>query len=369
LPAAACTVTGANVDTSPIVIGADLELSGVNASVGTTYQRAIQLMIDQTNAQGGVNGRRVSLEAKDNRSDASISVANINALGAEPAVAGIIIGACTACLIDVAKTLDAKQIPTVSLAPATAVARPVNERRYVFKLTPDAEDSAVALLAELRTANVHNVALATTDDLNGADATGALTLQLAKANIPVVNKQFFKATDTDLSQPIRAAIGRNPEALIVSAFPGQAALAAKSARDAGYRGRLFFDASAAGDLFFNNPAAEGTTMVAPQSLVIGDVIATTPAKTARKRWFQDYTSKYGAFSGYSTYAADAVRLLLDAVRAAGGPQHRRMRDIMEDLAFDGLSGQIRFTPDIHSGIMPQALTTVVARAGRWRLLG
>jgi branched-chain amino acid transport system substrate-binding protein len=42
---------------------------------------------------------------------------------------------------------------------------------------------------------------------------------------------------------------------------------------------------------------------------------------------------------------------------------------MESAAFDGLAGQIRFTPDNHSGIMPQSLTTVVTRAGRWRLLG
>ncbi len=58
-----------------------------------------------------------------------------------------------------------------------------------------------------------------------------------------------------------------------------------------------------------------------------------------------------------------------AVRTAGGPQHRKMRDIMEDSAFDGLSGQVRFTPDNHSGMMSQGLTSVVARSGRWRLLG
>jgi branched-chain amino acid transport system substrate-binding protein len=36
---------------------------------------------------------------------------------------------------------------------------------------------------------------------------------------------------------------------------------------------------------------------------------------------------------------------------------------------DGLSGPIRLTPANHSGLMPQALTVLVARGGRWRLLG
>ena len=110
-------------------------------------------------------------------------------------------------------------------------------------------------------------------------------------------------------------------------------------------------------------------MVAPQTLVIDDVVATTPAKTARKRWFDDYTSKFGTFSGYSAYAADAIDVLVNAVRSVGGPLHQRMHDAMESMVSEGLSGQLRFTPDNHSGLRSQGLTTVVARSGRWRLFG
>ncbi len=369
----ACQAGGAPAaEATPIVIGADLELSGVDAAIGNTYARALQLRVDQLNAQGGVNGRHITLEAKDNRSDPTLSVANVHALTAEPALAGIVMGACSECLRSVARIIDDAAIPTVSLAPATAVARPVSDRRYVFKLGPSAEDSAAALATELRGAGIHRVALLTTDDVNGSDAVSALTAQLNKINASVVSQQLFRATDTDLTQPVHAAVGHNPDALLVSAFPAQAVMVAKSARDAGYSQKIFFDATAAGDLFLSGPAAgatDATVMVAPQTLVIDDIIATTPAKTARKHWFADYTSKYGTFSGYSTYAADAVRLITDAVRAADGPQHERMRYIMEGASFDGLSGQVQFTPNNHSGIMPQSLTTVVARAGRWRLLG
>jgi branched-chain amino acid transport system substrate-binding protein len=372
LSTGACTSAAPAADTSPIVIGADLELSGVHAAIGNTYVRALQLRIDQLNAEGGVDGRHITLDTKDNRSDPSVSVANINALAAEPGVAGIIIGACSQCVSDIAKTIDDKQIPTVTLAPASGVVRPVSDRRYVFKLGPNTGDSATVLVGTLHDEVIHTIALLSTDDVNGSDAVSAISGQASRANIGVVSKHIFRATDTDLSQPVRAALNKNPGALVVSAFPGQAELVAKTARDAGYTGRIFFDATAAGDLFLTGQVAaatEGAIMVAPQALVIDDVVATTPAKTARKRWFDDYTSKYGGFSGYSTYAADAVRLLVDAVHTAGGPEHRKMRDIMEDTAFDGISGQVRFTPDNHSGMMSQALISVVARSGRWRLFG
>ena len=96
------------------------------------------------------------------------------------------------------------------------------------------------------------------------------------------------------------------------------------------------------------------------------VIATTPAKAARKQWFRDYTSRYGSYSGVAAFAGDAADLIADGV-ARSGADRNRVRDILETSQIDGLSGPIRITPDNHSGLMPQALTLLVARSGRWRL--
>jgi len=114
-------------------------------------------------------------------------------------------------------------------------------------------------------------------------------------------------------------------------------------------------------------ATNGATMVFTQILAIDDVISTTPAKAARKQWFRDYTSRYGSYSGVASFAADAANLIGDAVAQAGGDREQ-VRSIIETSQIDGLSGPIRITPDNHSGLMPQALTMLVARSGRWRLL-
>src|SRR5690349_14880680 len=117
----ACSRPAPTTDTSPIVIGADLELSGVDAPVGTTYARALQLRIDQLNAAGGVDGRRIVLDQRDNRSDPGMSVANVNAFSTEPGLAGVILGACAECAQDISKTVDDRQLPSVTLAPAGGV--------------------------------------------------------------------------------------------------------------------------------------------------------------------------------------------------------------------------------------------------------
>src|SRR5690606_10592734 len=112
---------------------------------------------------------------------------------------------------------------------------------------------------------------------------------------------------------------------------------------------------------------EGTTMVFTQTMVIDDVIATTPATAARKQWFRDYTARYGSYNGFSSFAADAVQMITNALQQSASASRDSIRSIVETSQFDGLSGPIRITPDNHSGLMPQALTVLVARNGRWRL--
>ena len=49
------------------------------------------------------------------------------------------------------------------------------------------------------------------------------------------------------------------------------------------------------------------------------------------------------------------------------PTATSLRTAIETTRLDGLSGPIRLTPANHSGLMPQAVTLLVAANGRWRL--
>jgi branched-chain amino acid transport system substrate-binding protein len=192
---------------------------------------------------------------------------------------------------------------------------------------------------------------------------------LSKAQIPVRGSRSMKPAATDVTQVVGTLTGAAPAALLVLAAPEQATLVAETAKAAGYSGRMYFDAAAAGDMFIPRAAVaatDNTTMVFTQILAIDDVIATTPAKATRKQWFRDYIARYGSYSGVASFAADATDLIAAAVAKAGGDRDQ-IRAILETSQVDGISGPIRFTPDNHSGLMPQALTLLVARSGRWRL--
>src|SRR6185436_16825809 len=133
-----------------------------------------------------------------------------------------------------------------------------------------------------------------------------------KAGIKHAAARSVKPAATDITQAIGTLTDTAPGALVVLSSPDQAALAAAGARSAGFKGRIYFDAAAASDMFIPlaaSAATNSTTMVFTQILAIDDVIATTPAKASRKQWFRDYISRYGSYSGVASFAADAADLI------------------------------------------------------------
>lgn len=349
-----------------VVIGADLDNS---SSVDLAYARALQLRIEQVNASGKLGNRKLVLRSQYNRSDPSASVRNITAFADDPAVAAVVTGSCDLCVVTAAKIINSRRIPTVALAAASEVTEPVTDRQYVFKLGPNSADSAAAMAAELQRAKISNVAVLYTDDLYGRGGQRTLAAELSKAHIALNGSRTVKPTSADISAAVGELAGAKPAALVVLAAPEPAILAATAAKSATYTGKLYFDAAAASDLFIPQdavPAVDNTTMVFTQTLVIDDVVATTPAKATRKQWFRDYIARYGSYSGVASFAADATDLIGAAVARVGGDREQ-IRAILETSQVDGISGPIRLTPANHSGLMPQALTLLVARSGRWRL--
>ena len=363
---AGCSSGDDSSDVTDVVIGADLT---VGSTVDTAYARALQLKIEQLNASGALGNKRLVLRVQVNRADTTSSLRNIGTFADDPQVAAIITGSCGKCVVDASNTINNKRVPTIALSPADDISNPVASRRYVFKLGANPSDSAAAMVTELTEAKVTQAAVLYSDGLYGPAGDSAMRRGLQSAGIKITQSQTVRGAATDITQAVATLTADQPPALIAVTSPDQATLAAVSAKAAGFKGKIYFDAGAAGDTFIPQAATaamNNATMVFTQILAIDDVIATTPAKASRQQWFRDYTSRYGTYSGVASFAADAVDLVADAVARVGGDREQ-IRDILETSQTDGLSGSIRLTPDNHSGLMPQSLTLLVVRSGRWRI--
>lgn len=379
-----CSVIDETPAAEPIRIAADLELTGDGADLGTVYQNALQLRVEQVNRQRLLGDRQLELEIRDNRSDPATSASNLEQFSSDPGLTAIITGGCAACLASALDAINDRGVPTVALAAPMAVSTPVDERQYVFKLGPNPDHTATLLARELGATGVRTIALVTSADEYGEDALEQMEAALGE--------EIQIALHEPVGGDLAALAGRiagyqpalepgavpdpdappGPDAVVVWAYSSQVGEIAASLREAGYQGPLFLDAVAAGDLFLtgtNRDALAGSTMVFTETLVMDEVVATSPAKAARKTWFRDYTARFGTYHAFSSFAADAVALIVDAVIRAGGTSRALVRETMEVTQLDGLTGPLRLTPSQHSGLMPQALTLLTVRGDRWRLGG
>lgn len=358
-------------DTTDVVIGADLSST---SATDTAYGRALQLEVEQINASGRLGNKRLVLRIADNRSDTTASMRDIGSFADDPSVVAVVTGDCAECIGYARKPINEKQVPTIALVSSDLSRIEAASQRWIFKLGPNSTDDSAAMTSELQSAKIRKIAVLHADDLGSQDAFNALTggsgsPNLTKAGLTMTGDQTVKSTSSDVTQAMNALVATDPDAILVLTEPDLATTAAIAVRAAKFKGRLFFDAGAAGDLFIPREATaamENANMIFTQTLVIDDVVATTPAKAARKQWFRDYTSRYGSYNGRAAFAADAVSLIADGV-ALGGLNRGAIRDVLETSQVDALAGPIRLTPDNHSGLMPQALTLLVARSGRWRL--
>jgi branched-chain amino acid transport system substrate-binding protein len=384
-------------DPAPVVIAADLALTGSGSGLGTVYQRALELRVEQLSRQDTLGGRRLELRVRDNRSDPRVAEANLAEFAADPAVTAIVAGACGPCAVAAADALAAHRVPAISLAPDDQVANPVAERRYLFKLGPNAGDGADLLAAALAADRVATVGLVTVAGDYGEAGLRELTAAAGRDGFAIVIHRQLAATGPDRVAAAASAIagwrpdpgpvapagtGRaepdpGPDAVVIWTPDPVARQLAADLRRAGYRGRLHLDAIAAGELHLTGDALAGASLVFTDTPVADQVIAVSPARAARHTWFRDYVARHGTYHAQSSWAADAVGVIVDAVRrldrasagAAARPVDRvALRDQIESIRrLDGLTGLIRFTADQHSGLHPESLTTLVAGGGRWHL--
>jgi branched-chain amino acid transport system substrate-binding protein len=396
---AGCGAVLGEEDGGTVVIGVDLALSGGGSTLGEIYQQAIELRVKQVNDQGVLRDNlQLALEPRDNRSESGVSAENLATLARDDSVDAIITAGCAECLTeDVVNTLNQELVPTIALGGSSALIQPVEERRPIFRLGPNAVDNA-ALLANTmnETDGVSTIGLVNTDDNYGQEGRQQMEVAIGRQGIDlempvsetvaagddlggVASSLAGYRSDEGFDEFGQSVEGDPLDAVVIWAPSPLAGEFAVALRAAGYEGSLYLDAVAADDvLLIGEPgsALVDATMVFTETLVIDDVIATSPAKAARKAWVRDYTARYGAYDAASSYAADAVELVVQAVNsldggedvegAAAEPDRESLLGQIELLNIEGFTGTIQMKPNQHSGLHSQSLTTLVARGERWR---
>ncbi len=328
-------------------------LEGKNAGSMLEVVKGAQIYIDQINANGGVNGQKILIVARDDNFEVAKTVAVVTRLIEEDNVVGLMLVRGTPHNQAILPLIEKHRVPLIG--PSTGALMfhdPVN--RYVFNVRTTYQLEAEKLVALLKTTGMHRIAVLNVADGFGRDVLKGLNNGFAKQNLqPAVELEFDRnaATkdNTDFMKPVLDKLVKSDPQVVVVVGAG---LAVKNAivalRSAGSEARIATVSNNASTAFIKMLDKHARGVIVSQVFPDEKSLAQPFVREAHMAAFKNKVSlTQGMLEGFA-----AAKVTVRGLRGAGTPATRAgLQRALDSLgAFDLGELVINFSPTDHTGL-------------------
>ena len=232
---------GANQKSSDkgiIKIGAILPLTGEGTpDQGQASQKAITLAIDEINAQGGINGKKVEAIFEDSQCQAQSGVTAINKLINVDKVAFIIGDICdsvTGAIMPIAEANKVVLITPGSTSPAISDAGD-----YIFRFWFSESDLGGMVADTAYGMGIKKFAILYINNAWGVAQKDGVKTRFEELGGEIVSAQAIDPNSVDYRTEILKAEEKNPEAYYIGSHPNGLVLAMKRMKELGINKTVF----------------------------------------------------------------------------------------------------------------------------------
>jgi branched-chain amino acid transport system substrate-binding protein len=360
-------VTSAKAD---IVLGAVLSVTGPASFLGDPEKRTLEMMVEDLNAKGGVNGEKIKLVIYDDAGDANQARTFATRLIEEDKAKVMIGGSTTGATMAMIPVFEDAQVPFFSLAGAVQIIEPV--RKYTFK-TPQTDRIACGkIFADLKKRGLTKIGMISGTDGFGASMNTQCLAVAGKSGIEVVAKESYGPKDSDMTPQLTNLKGAAGVQAIVNAGFGQGpAIVTRNYAQIGIKLPLYQSHGVASKQFIElaGPAAEGVRLPAAALLVAEKL----PDSDAQKAVVVGYKTAYEKKTGQSVstfggHAFDALNIYVAAVQRAKSTDPVKVRDEIEKTKdYMGTGGNFNMSATDHMGLDSTAFRLLEIKGGDWTL--
>lgn len=355
-----------------IRIGALLETSGFIASLGQPGLEGANLAIEQVNAAGGINGRKLALINVNSESDNTKTVSGFRRLAEQDKVVAVIGPMSSGSGFAVADSVEGAGLPMIANGASRGIVLPAEKRRFMF-LAPLTDVVVQSVMfRDMNARGIRRIAILNSDVAFGTSGRESMEKAASPFNIAIVAKETFGNADTDMSPQLTKIRGTDAQATVVWATGPGLAISTRNHRALGITTPLYLPHSANDFNFLRlaGDSANGVLLPSSKIYVTDSLPASDPQKAVVAKFVEDYTKKYGkppatfAGNGY-----DAAMLLVAAIRKAG-TEPAKIRDAIEGTRdFVGVTAVYSYAPDDHFGTKPESVVMLTVNAGKFALVG
>lgn len=350
----------------PVKIGVITSLSGAYSVLGGFVQNTAQLMVNQINEEGGINGRPVELVFGDDQTNPTQAVTEFRRLqgsGVDALIGPISSSSCAAIVDEV----EAARIPMVTTCATQSQVEPV--RDYVFMSTLSTTAQVEQLMNYLKGKGYTKIGVLHDNSEFGEAGAKAIKDAVREAGVTVAAEETYALSgsggSTTFVPQITALDRAGADALVVWGAGAPLVTITKEYRQLGITTPIIFSAAAATPLYLQpaGDAAEGVIMLSSAGNVVDAVSADNPSKRVVEDLAAAYQQAYNqAPSQFTWDVCGAVRVLTAAIREAGTDKEA-VRDYMEGNPIVGCHGTYAYGEDDHAGISADEIWVVSVRGG------
>lgn len=322
-------------DSDSITIGGIFPLSGNVSVYGVECKNGIDLAIEEINAAGGVNGKKLVLVSEDDEGNPDKTVNAFQKLTTKDGVK-IVIGSLTSgCTKAVTSRAQAQKI--LQIAPAATAPDITDAGDYIFRacfIDPFQGTVGGKFAAE----NLAAKNAAILYDI-GNDYSVGLTENFEKTFVSlggkIVAKESYATNDKDFNAQLTKIKNSNPDVLYLPDYYNVVSLIAKQARAQGINVALV-----------GADGWDGLTSNAGDEVLNGfysNHYAVDSTSPAVQKYVAAFKAKYNkAPNAFAALGYDSVYLLKDAIVKAGSADSTAVKNALAAIQGDYVTGNLSF---------------------------
>lgn len=358
---------GGGSQEGPIKIGAVLDITGAGASLGVPERQTLEMLAEQVNADGGIDGREIELIIEDNQSTEDAAARAATKLIQTDQV-DILLGASrTGPSLAMRPIAEQAQIPMISLAANIKI---IEGSEWVFKTAQNDRVVIERIVEDMAAKGYQRIALARDASGYGEGVAELFTELGEPEGIEVVTVESFAPDATDFTAQMVNIRNTQPDAVVIWGIPPAASLAQVAYRQLGLEAPVYQSHGIGNQVFLETAGQSADGLLAPlgRMLVADQLPEDDPQKEVVTQFIADFEEKYGETpSTFAGHAYDGFMIAVNALKEVGTDPNE-LRDAIESVSdWPGVSGVFTMTPEDHSGLTKDALVMVTVENGEWQL--
>ena len=317
-------------------IGVMYPLSGDVATVGLPIQKATKIAIDEINAKGGINGRKVEAIYEDGKCNPKDGNAASQKLVNIDKVKIIIGGVCSGETLGAAPITESNKV--ILISPSATSPDITKAGDFVFRVAPsDAYAGIVASNYAFNELKAKKTALITESNDYAQGLRKVFKENFVKLGGEITADETYNPEDTDFRTQVTKAKASNPNVIyIVPGNPTKGVLLIKQIKEAGISLQLLTAEVMIGRNVIKENAADMEGMIGIEQKFDDKA----PKSSALLAKYKQQAGEEAPFPAYMAGAYDIVYLLADAI-GKYGYDSEKIKDYLYSVKnYEGAVGKI-----------------------------